>query len=162
MKRGRKIISPIIRFLSKVNKTKDCWMWRASTYVNGYGVIFDGKKLVSAHRFSFKHYNGKIPKGMCICHKCDNKLCVNPNHLFLGTQRDNMRDMYNKGRNRKIETYKSGSEHCNAKLTMKEATLIRKMYSKGNYSSRELASRFSISKPVILNIIHNRSYKNGK
>ena len=86
------------RFFDKINKTNTCWNWTASLR-NGYGVISVNGKNISAHRISWElHNNRDIPEGMVICHTCDNRKCVNPNHLFLGTQSDNMKDCSAKGR----------------------------------------------------------------
>ena len=89
------------RFWSKVKvgAADECWEWQAGLDSDGYGRIqFDGKRQ-GAHRFSWILHNTDIPQGMCICHRCDNPACVNPNHLFLGTQVDNIYDMVSKNRN---------------------------------------------------------------
>ena len=87
------------RFMSKV-KVSDtgCWEWQASTFSNGYGQFKVANKTFRSHRWSYQHYLGAITDGMFVCHKCDNKRCVNPDHLFLGNQQDNMDDMKSKGR----------------------------------------------------------------
>lgn len=92
------------RFWAKVDKTDDCWLWSGSkSGLYGHGEIGRGRRTegkVKTHRLSWELHNGSIPKGMHVLHKCDNGLCVNPDHLFLGTQKDNMVDMAKKGRNR--------------------------------------------------------------
>ncbi len=81
-------------------KHKDgCWEWLGCKWRTGYGYIRKAGKHIAAHRYMYTLYNGPIPKGLCILHMCDNPSCVNPEHLFLGTQQDNMRDMVAKGRN---------------------------------------------------------------
>lgn len=89
------------RFLLKVRKTDDCWFWiGARASFDGYGSIrFQGKNM-SAHRASYMLYKGPIPPGMYVCHTCDTPPCVRPEHLFLGTHTDNMRDKMAKGRHR--------------------------------------------------------------
>lgn len=82
------------RFLDKVNKTDACWMWVGARNKRGYGNI----QGVLAHRISWELYNGPIPDGLLVCHRCDTPGCVNPDHLFLGTHQDNSRDMIAKGR----------------------------------------------------------------
>lgn len=77
-----------------------CWPWPKYKSEKGYGVIiFDGFKF-AVHRLSFEHFKGLIPKGMVVMHDCDNPPCFNPDHLFLGTQQENMEDMVRKGRQR--------------------------------------------------------------
>lgn len=76
-----------------------CWIWIGRTSTNGYGRIGIGRnKQYAAHRVSWEHYRGPIPAGMIVCHKCDTPLCINPNHLFIGTHADNARDRDRKGR----------------------------------------------------------------
>lgn len=84
------------RFWPKVEKTDGCWLWTANTRPNGYGLFGS----VGAHRVAYELCVGPIPSGMYVCHRCDNPACVRPDHLFVGTQLDNMRDMVTKGRGR--------------------------------------------------------------
>lgn len=91
------------RFWKKVEikSSEECWEWKGITWPNGYGA-FDmhlfGIKSGLTHRLSWMFHHGKIPDGICVCHKCDNKKCVNPDHLFLGTHQDNMDDIRRKKR----------------------------------------------------------------
>jgi len=94
------------RFFAKVKKTSACWIWTGSTSGSkGYGKFsvtsgpYD-RTMVRAHRFSWVLHRGLIPKGQNVLHRCDNPLCVNPDHLFLGTQRTNLQDMIQKDRHR--------------------------------------------------------------
>jgi hypothetical protein len=97
------------RFWANVDKSGDCWEWQASVNLDGYGRFCLKGKRIRAHRLSWVLANGEIPEGMCVLHKCDNPPCVSPDHLFLGTRADNVRDMVQKGRCR------SGT--CNPKKT---------------------------------------------
>src|ERR1700730_2840026 len=92
------------RFTEKIKFNDSCWLWTAAKDKDGYGFFSVNGKQTKAHRFSFAHYNGEIPTGMIVCHKCDTPSCVNPDHLFLGTHKINLDDMRSKGR----EHYASG------------------------------------------------------
>lgn len=87
------------RFWSKVEKTDACWLWRGGVKPNGYGRFVIGHSTqVYAHRFAWELTNGAVADGLFVCHHCDTPLCVRPDHLFLGTHTENMRDMLAKGR----------------------------------------------------------------
>lgn len=89
------------RFWERVQKSDGCWVWTGSTngFRRKYGQLtLDCRRTVGAHRVSYVIAHGALPEGMVVCHACDNTLCVRPDHLFLGTQKDNVRDMIAKGR----------------------------------------------------------------
>lgn len=145
------------RFWRKVLvKDKDyCWEWQGSKASFGHGTFWNGNTVDSAHRISWELHKGKIPDDMCVLHHCDNPSCVNPNHLFIGTRKDNVIDMVEKGRNRTI----SGESHPNAKLNEENVLEIRKLYKTGEYSQRKLAKIFNVSKYAIRCVIKRKSWK---
>ena len=98
--KGRPALPIEVRFNNKyiINEQTDCWEWQCATNNIGYGFFRDGDKMRTAHRVSYELFKGPIPKGMVVCHKCDNPKCVNPDHLWLGTMQDNYNDMVSKGR----------------------------------------------------------------
>jgi hypothetical protein len=145
------------RFIEKVEKTEEgCWTWTAATYRSGYGHfrrLIDGKwKMYKAHRYSYEFYNGEIPKGLLVCHKCDNPACVNPKHLVLGTQKDNMLDMMSK--NRRVRGW---SPRYRA-LSQEIADNIR-IDHKSGMSYKELELKYNTSKQQISRIVNLNIWK---
>jgi len=126
-----------------------CWVWMGSTQVRGYGEIISNNRKHLAHRASYEAFVGKIPKGMYVCHACDNVACVNPNHLFLGTQKQNLQDMASKGRS----TW--GEKNANAKLTEAQVKEIKQGFQAGK-TDTELAMQFNISRSTIYGIRNNK------
>lgn len=99
-----------LRFWQRVERGPNCWLWSGGTNERGYGKISDdNRRPAYAHRISWEMTNGPIPEGLYVCHHCDNPRCVNPSHLFLGTQKDNLRDMSTKGRGNR---YNARKTHC--------------------------------------------------
>lgn len=151
------------RFYSKVRKTDLCWLWQNSATPAGYGQFWDGKRRIDAHRFSYSFHKGEIPEGYVVMHICDVRLCVNPEHLSVGTQRDNLLDMYSKGRGRTKESYKlqSGELSWNSTISAHQADAIRHEYSLGKTSWAKLARTYGTSKRTIGRILHNERYCNA-
>lgn len=133
------------RFWSKVDKSGSCWLWKASCYPTGYGA-FGSEKVQRAHRVAWELTFGKIPDGLYVLHHCDNPPCVNPNHLWLGTQADNLADMVKKGR----AIY--GEAIGNSKLTTGNVLRIRELRTKG-MSVILLARLFGISHQHVSKIV---------
>lgn len=126
-----------------------CWVWMGSTQVRGYGELISNKRKHLAHRASYETFVGKIPKGMYVCHACDNVACVNPNHLFLGTQKQNLQDMASKGRS----TW--GEKNPQAKLTVEQVKKIKRGFAQGS-TDTELATQFNMSRQAINSIRNNK------
>lgn len=145
MPRGvfQKKVTPVYERLMRrtvIDERTGCINWIGSTAFGGHGQLrTKNKRSVAAHRVSWEHHNGPIPAGMKVCHHCDNPPCVNPDHLFLGTQADNMRDMIKKGRNRR------GATHHNAKLS--DARVIEIILANG--TQREIAKQFGVSQTYV-------------
>lgn len=148
------------RFWDKVDTTGDCWLWQASVTIPGYGQFWDKSRRIDAHRYSYKANVGEIPAGMVVMHTCDEKICVRPSHLKVGTQRENLADMYKKNRNRAPETYakQSGENAWNASFAQEEAESIRLEYETTNTTSRKLAAKYGVAKTTILNILRRETY----
>lgn len=141
------------RFFSYVEKTETCWIWTGDISDGGYGVFtVAGKQPVRAHRWSWEHHMGPIPKGLCALHKCDIRICVNPFHLFLGTRTDNAEDRDKKGR-----TFK-GEQLPNSKLTGNAVLEIRRLYASGR-SQQSIADKFGVTQPTIGKVIRGINWK---
>lgn len=140
------------RFWAKVNKRgpEECWLWEGSTNDNGYGRLWVVDRLVHAHRISYALDRGHEPTD-CVLHRCDNPLCVNPAHLFGGTQADNMADKLAKGRGAR------GERNGGAKLTTAQALDIRWRALHGERGV-DLAAEFGISKTTVSKIKHRRKW----
>ena len=141
------------RYWSKVTKcSSGCWEWHLPSS-GGYGQFFPIKnQRVLAHRFSWRIHFGFVPGNLCVCHHCDNRLCVNPKHLFLGTKGDNYRDSKNKKRNA------FGEKNGQAVLTRQKVLDIRKRFALGGINKKELSILFGVSRRQIGNIIHNKQW----
>lgn len=128
-----------------------CWLWTGSASRYGYGEIWNGWKTVRASHFSYARKKGPIPDEYCVMHKCDNPHCVNPDHLFLGTQQDNIADMIKKRRHAHAE------RHRNTRLTTAQVSAIRGSSKK----SRELAKEMGVCESHISHIRSGKSRKLG-
>lgn len=146
------------RFWEKVKRgsVDECWPWTAHTHYKGYGVFGIDGYAEKAHRVSWEITNGEIPKGMCVCHKCDNPPCCNPNHLFLGTTGDNTRDSVRKGR---FVSTKKGEGHVKHKLTDELVKRFRKLYD-GGMSAYAIAKMFPIvTEATMIQVVRRKTWK---
>jgi hypothetical protein len=123
------------RFWSRVQKGDGCWLWQGRRQRQGYGVFTVGRDPRLAHRIAYKLGVGPIPDGQCICHRCDNPPCVNPAHLFAGTQQDNMADMVAKGRS-------------STKLSAEARIEVRRLQGMG-VTQRAIAARFGVHQATV-------------
>src|SRR6266446_2444270 len=149
------------RFWSYVNKNGpipphrpslgQCWVWSRRGDGNGYGRLTYNRKVYKAHVVSVMLKGIVIPRGMIVCHRCDNRACVRPPHLFIGTQADNTRDMFLKNRDNILRGEKSGR----AKLTDDEVLEIGTIYATGKYTQSEIAAMFGVSRAWINLIVNN-------
>jgi hypothetical protein len=149
--------SPAPRFWSKVNFNGPggCWEWTACLFPAGYGKFgVRSPVVVGAHRWSYEAAYGSIPDGLCVCHRCDNRKCVRPDHLFLGTVGDNNRDMYAKGRNNNP----TGADHPKTKLSTEQVLEVRRMLRDG-MPVRQIAERFGVFPGTIYAIRNGKSHK---
>lgn len=143
-----------------INVITGCWEWQGSKR-NGYGRITIGsrkdgtRRIAMAHRVSYELFNGEIPDGMEICHKCDNPCCINPDHLFAGTRQDNIDDRERKGRN--IVFY--GEEQPCAKLTKKIVKSARQERAQKGTTYQKLADRYGVNKSTMMNAIKGETWK---
>lgn len=145
-----------LRFWNKarIAGRDDCWEWLRSKDSGGYGMVGVSGKNVKAHRVSWMLTHGEIPEGKCILHKCDNRLCINPRHLFVGTQQENIRDMVSKKR----QHHPVGERNPKAKLTECDVRKIIQMKSTGMTNIR-IALHFGVSESMIEFVIKRKCWK---
>ena len=140
-----------------------CWLWNTTVNNAGYGIVKNNNKVMVAHRASYELYCEPIPDGMIICHKCDNRSCVNPDHLFVGSYKDNTHDMISKGRrytgDRSVimrgNTNSQGSKNASAKLTEKQVIAIYR----DTRTAKEIAADYSINANGVYRIKNGTRWK---
>jgi hypothetical protein len=147
------------RFFAKVEKTPTCWIWKGAHKAKGYGTIGVGKKSMGnrknayAHRISWEMANGeKIPDGLFACHKCDNPPCVNPEHIFIGTNSENILDSVAKKR------FPIASRHYRARLKDSDVQVIFEMRKSG-LKHREIAEKYGVCRELITHVLNRQAYK---
>lgn len=146
-------------FWSKVDMSAGsdaCWPWKGGVYKSGYGTAYwNGRRGCRAHRVAYQVSFGDIPKGVFVCYVCDNRLCVNPSHLFLGNHRDNMRDMVEKGRSR--NSIQAGERNNAAKLTATIVLRIRELFSQG-ISVVEISRRVDVPYSNVWFVVNRKTW----
>jgi len=170
-------------FWRHVRKTETCWLWTGTIAGNGYGRLERHGRTCSAHRVAYELVNGPIPEGMILCHTCDVRCCVRPDHLFPGTYTDNMQDASRKGRMASgdrhwshlhpervssgdrngarihIERMSRGEDNGNASLTWVNVREIRRLHVEESVSQRELARRFKVARTSIRGIVTGKAWR---
>lgn len=147
------------RFMEKVciDASTGCWVWNACYRKTGYGAFGIGNYVDYAHRAAWRIYKGDIPESMYVCHKCDVRGCVNPDHLFIGTAKENMQDASKKGRVKlPAASYASNENHQVAKLTNEQVLLIR---SKKEIRPSVFAKKFGVTYHAIWMVRTHRTFR---
>jgi hypothetical protein len=159
MRKREDIKTRLLRHVRKDPET-GCWEWTGSLFHDGYGQIWSGDytekggpDMRGAHRVMWKYVNGD-PGDLCVLHKCDNRLCVNPEHLFLGTHADNRRDMCAKGRDVKSLRCNAGEKNPQSKLTEDKVLEIRK----SRLPAKDLALKYGISLTQVYKILNRAKW----
>ena len=147
----------------KINKSTGCWLWTGCKTRGGYGEIRINGRMTGTHRAMHEAYNGPIPSGFSVCHHCDNPLCANPAHLFLGTQSDNIHDAMSKGRMAGFLRYPDrrprGESQGHSVLVESQVREIRCEYSFNKTGYKRLARKYGVSPTTIYDIVHTRTWK---
>jgi len=134
--------TPKERLLSRIEKQDSgCWKWIGTKNKKGYGMMVYKGRIHASHRVSWQEFYGEIPEGMLICHKCDNPSCVNPDHLFVGSNQDNMDDMKQKGRASKSKD----KQKSRRKISREKELEIIERYKTSNVTQKSLANEFGIA-----------------
>jgi len=150
------MVNDEVSFWQRIVRTPNCWLWQGAKNSDGYGNLTYRGKPYRAHRLAWILTNGPVPEGMEVCHTCDNPLCANPNHLFVGTHLENMHDSLNKGRTAK--TRARGERNGFHKLTWAKVLAIRFVYGLGHYSQQELGQFFNCHQRTVSRVVRNEHW----
>lgn len=154
------------RFWSKVAKSTEdsCWNFIGGNFIRGYGIFYlrEGHQYI-ASRVAWFVTHGQPDVTLDVCHKCDNRACCNPAHLFLGTRKENMQDAKRKGRvatgdKRAPKNHARGEDYCNSKLTEDGVREIRRLASEGSLSIRAIGRRYGVTHELIRNVVARRTW----
>lgn len=156
-----------VEFWELVDKhggSEHCWNWTGNRWASKkgiprYGAFNYAGRTYLPHRIAWTLSFGDIPDGILVCHKCDNGLCCNPGHLFLGTQSDNIRDRDRKGRRQPNSCIPRGEGHTKVKITEEQVREIRRLYQPWKMPCRVLAKMFGMTDDGIYSIITRRTWK---
>ena len=162
-------------FWDRVEKTETCWLWQGCIDHDGYGKMTFHGEQIRAHRFSWALHNGPVPADLYVCHNCpggDNRQCVNPSHLFVGTQRDNVYDYFVKNKGYVPHPlppkgcgignhgqHAVGEKQHLAKLTAEKVMDIRQRYRAGNIILKELADEYGVTLQAVHYAIQRKTWK---
>lgn len=144
------------RFWQRVIKDPNgCWNWAGSTITAGYGSFSIDGKTYSAHRVAYALANGGVPDGAYVCHRCDNKLCCRPDHLYAGSHRSNMLDKKIRGRNVRL----TGTDNGMTKISDGVARRIFLLYKSRRMSQQKIAKLFGLKRSMVADIVNRRTHK---
>lgn len=146
------------RLKDSSDRTKDCWNWIKSvrSSSNPYGQIRYQGKIWIASRLSWVHHRGPIPEGLCVLHKCDNPKCINPEHLYLGTNKDNTKDILDRGRRQD----QRGERNPNRRLSTEDVEKIKAMLT-DKIRQKDIAAKFGVTQSCVshINTRRNRTHE---
>ena len=153
----------VLRGVLKVSS--GCWEWqygrcsrkKTRGFISDYGSVWFRGKRHKANRLSYESFIGPIPEKMCVLHKCDVPACCNPEHLFLGTKKDNVTDMIEKNRAYRGQAKQGAKSHL-AKLKSDDVLSIRKLYAAGGISQSQLGKMFGVQQSTIFKLVHNQRW----
>ncbi len=145
-------------YITKLDEDK-CWPWSGGLTASGYGKFWYNKKIWLSHRLVYYFTYGKIDDSMFVCHRCDNPMCCNPKHLFLGSAKDNTNDMINKGRQQDYSKVVRGSDNLMSKVTEQQVKEILFLHQEGKCKKKEIANKYGLTLSGLESIIYRRCWK---